>query len=214
MTARIYFSQSYFFGISSILLGRQTSGTSPKSATSPAKRGRTEQLACGTATSDSGIWNEADPRTAARQKWRRIDITSWPSLNYVSHTEMNETICCPQRLTSPYDQSRLHSGVTYETTDRHHHIGTETRFWIWVNRHELLANHHSGERDVSRHWCNDLATLGLLKVNRSVPGAKFARRFNVRICHCPMNGRNQTIGGNEKGKKNHQSLCAITIALR
>ena len=190
------------------------SGTLPKSAISPAKRGSTTQPTLGKATSDSGIWNEADPRTAARQKWRRIDITSWPSLNYVSHTEMNETIYRPQSLTSPYDQSRLHGGVTYETTDRHHHIGTETRFWIWVNRHELLANHHSSERDVSRHWCNDLATLGLLKVNRSVPGAKFARRFNVRICHCPMNGRNQTIGGNEKGKKSHQSLCAITIALR
>jgi hypothetical protein len=77
-----------------------------------------------------------------------------------------------------------------------------------------LANHHSGERDVSRHWRNDLATLGLLKVNRSVTGAKFARRFNVRIGHCPRNGGNQTIGGNEKGKKNHQSLCAITISLR
>ena len=44
------------------------SGTLPKSAISPAKRGSTTQPTLGGATTGLGVWNEADPRTAARQK--------------------------------------------------------------------------------------------------------------------------------------------------
>jgi hypothetical protein len=47
-----------------------------------------------------------------------------------------------------------------------------------------------------------------------VASTEIARRFNVRKCHCPSNGRDQTIGGNEEGTKNHLSMCAITNVLR
>jgi len=127
---------------------------------------------------------------------------------------MNKTVRRPETLTGLHDLSRHHLWISNETTDRYQDLGAETRFRVRVDRHELLANHHPSERDVSCHWRDDLAAHCLLKVNRSVPSAKFARRFDVRICHSPVNGRNQTIGSNQKGKKNHQSLCAIAIALR
>ena len=190
------------------------SGTSPKSATSPAKRRGTSQLTLSVATTDAGVRNQANPRTAPRQKGGGINISSGLSDNDVSHTEMNQAIRRPQPLTGLHHLSRRHLWISNETTNRDQHLGTKTRFQIWVDRHELLVDHCSRERDASRHWSDDFTTERLLKVNRSVPGTEFARWFDIRKYHCPAHERNQTIRSSEYGKKNHQSLCAASGASR
>jgi len=108
----------------------------------------------------------------------------------------------------------LHVRVTNQATDCHHDLETETRCRVWVDRHELLVDDLAGKRDSSCHGSDDRAADRLLKANRSVASTEFARRFNIRKCHCPSNGRDQTIGGSDKGKKNHQSMCAIANVLR
>ena len=194
--------------------GGHASGNYPKSATSPAKRHGTTQLTLRAATTGSRVRNQTHSSPTSRQICRRINITSRSSCNDVSHTEMNEAIRCPETLTSLHNLSRLHARVTNQTTDCHHDLGAKTRPQVWVDRHELLVDHSSCERDAPRHWRDDVTPDRLLKANRSMASTEIARRFNIRKCHCPSNRRNQAIGGNEKGKKNHQSLCAITNVLR
>jgi hypothetical protein len=70
---------------------------------------------------------------------------------------MNQTIRCPETLTRLHKLSRLHVRVTNQATDCHHDLGTETRYRVWVDRHELLVDDFAGKRDSSCHGSNDRA---------------------------------------------------------
>ena len=184
---------------------RHASGIRPQSATSPAKRHRTTQLTLRAATTSSSVRNQtcSGPKSCDIRGW--INIASRSSCNDVSHTEMNQTIRCPETLTSLHKLSRLHARVTNQATDCHHDLGTETRWRVWVNRHELLVDDFAGKRDSSCHGGNDRTTHRLPKINCSTTRAIDAGRFNVGKRHRGIDRWHQTTRSHEKGTKNHQT---------
>lgn len=181
------------------------SGIRPQSATSPAKRRRTTQLPSDRPTASARIGDQSDPNLMSSHIRRGINIASRSSCNDVSHTEMNQTIRCPETLTSLHKLSRLHARVTNQATDCHHDLGTETRCRVWVNRHELLVDDFAGKRDSSCHGGNDRTTHRLPKINCSTTRAIDAGRFNVGKRHRGIDRWHQTTRSHEKSKKNHQT---------